>query len=241
MGQLVATTERWTPGVGSTVGALHEYAYRTAGDIRADHVLDVGFGDGHGSQFFSAGQYLGVEVDERVVDAAVAKYPARFEWFNGVDLPEGPFDLAVCFQVIEHIHDPVPLLREIRRVARTALFTTPNRAHRLHDGERPWNRHHVREYSHADLSDLLAGVFPSVRLYGVHGPGDFELAERARVDRARRLAQLDPLGLRYRLPERLELPMRRLLRKNSETPVPGVSLWHDEDAETGLDLFAVCS
>ena len=64
--------------------------------------------------------------------------------------PNDYFDLITSFQVIEHVVDVPLYLEEMARVAKPAaviLLTTPNRAARLADGERPWNRYHLREYA----------------------------------------------------------------------------------------------
>lgn len=150
--------------------------------------------------------------------------------------------------MIEHVPNPTPWLAEIRRVLSrhgVAILTTPNRVYRLGDGERPWNRHHVREYTAPQFRDLLEGVFPDVALFGVCASDPIDSIVRARAARARKLARIDRLGLRYRLPEGLDARLRRALRRarqpsadRSKLTIDG--LWHDADAvEEGLDLLAI--
>jgi SAM-dependent methyltransferase len=227
----------------------HRYAYSVAAASiePGARVLDVGFGEGYGAEMLATPNYVGVELDADVVDHARARYPNfRFEQYDGVRLPQGPFDLVVSFQVIEHVPDPEPWLAEISRVTKRAMFTTPNRVHRLPNGGRPWNRYHVREFTAAELRALLARHFADVTVNGVSAPPEIEAIELARYARARRLARLDVLGLRHRLPTGLDAWVRNRLRKPAGAPsalrFDLGDLRHSKDlAETGLDLLAIAT
>ena len=160
MTALKPTTVRFVPDEATSpdelaIAALHLYAYETAAGLAkaGDRVLDVGFGEGYGSRILAAtgAVYRGVEVDPQIVEHARARYGPHFERYDGSSIaaPDSAFDLVVAFQMIAYLDDPQPLLREIRRVldpAGLALITTPNRAYRLYEGQRPWNRYHAREY-----------------------------------------------------------------------------------------------
>jgi hypothetical protein len=124
------------------------------------------------------------------------------------------------------------------------MFTTPNRIHRVRDGERPWNRYHVREFVAEELRALLSAHFDDVVVYGVSARPEIEAVELARVARARKIARLDPLGLRYRLPKAADAWVRRKLRR--PLPVTGderfdlADLQHSEaQADSGIDLLAI--
>jgi SAM-dependent methyltransferase len=151
------------------MGLYHRYSYEVAARTLGpdDRVLDVGFGEGYASAILP-GAYVGVELDPDLVAHARARYAGRFETYDGRHLPDGPFDLVVSFQVIEHVDDVDPWLTEIARVARRAMFATPNRIHRVREGKRPWNRYHVREFSAEELQRLLERHFGEVAVYGVH-------------------------------------------------------------------------
>jgi SAM-dependent methyltransferase len=253
-----STTERFIPDEAHSpeevvIGLLHLYAYHAAARMVSPghRVLDVGFGEGYGSTILvSAGaEYVGLEVEAAAVEHARARYDGTFETYDGarIPAPDDSFDFVVSFQVIEHVDDPGPWVAEIRRVLREggrALFTTPNRAHRLEDGERPWNRYHVREFATGELHDLLTRSFTDVHVYGVRGSDAIESIERSRVARARRLARLDPLGIRYLLPEGFDTRLRRALRRRgaaeiSRSDLALEDLRHEEPADGGLDLLAV--
>jgi 2-polyprenyl-3-methyl-5-hydroxy-6-metoxy-1,4-benzoquinol methylase len=253
-----ASTERFIPSEAESpdelaIALLHLYAYETAAKLiqAGDRVLDVGFGEGYGADILtrSGAEYLGVELDAGMVSHARERYGLAFDTYDGKSIPagEGTFDVVVSFQVIEHVPEPSPWLAEIRRVLKpggTAIFTTPNRVYRLGGGERPWNRHHVQEFTAEELRELLARVFSDVRVYGVRGSEEIESIVHARAARARKLARIDRLGLRYHLPEGLDTRIRRALRRAAQPEVePGVfaldALWQAEPADDGLDLLAI--
>jgi glycosyltransferase involved in cell wall biosynthesis/SAM-dependent methyltransferase len=225
------------------MGLYHRYSYELAAQSldSTSSVLDVGFGEGYGSTILP-GDYLGVELDPALVAYARSRYTARFETYDGRRLPDGPFDLVVSFHVIEHVHDLDPWLAEIARVGRRAMFATPNRIHRIGHGERPWNRYHVREFSGEELRSVLLRHFAAVTVYGVCAPREVEAVELARYARARTIARLDPLGVRYRLPTRVDGWLRHKLRKPAplaETRVSLADFSHSEaDVERGLMLLA---
>lgn len=252
------TTSRFIPHEAESpdelaIALLHLYAYNVAaGLVRpGTRVLDVGFGEGYGSQILSeaGATYRGIETDPDMVEHARARYGGDFEAYDGTSIPapDGAFDLVVSFQVIAFFADPGPWLRDIRRVLAAdglALITTPNRIHRLHEGQRPWNPHHAREYVAAELREVLETTFSGVQIFGIDADDPIASTVRARGARARKLARLDPLGIRYRLPDSLNARVRRVLRHAAQPKVDRAGftldrIRHDEgSAETGLDLLA---
>jgi SAM-dependent methyltransferase len=258
MSTLKPTTVRFVPGEAKSadelaIAALHLYAYATAADLvrPGTRVLDIGFGEGYGSEILvqAGADYRGLEVDPEIVEHARARYGATFDTYDGTSIPapDGTVDVVVALQMIAYLDDPQPLMREIRRVldpAGVALVTTPNRSYRLGEGERPWNRYHVREYSAPELEAVLRETFADVTIHGVVAAEPIDSIVRARAARARRLARLDPLGLRYWLPERLNAPLRRVVRRRAQPPVDRSQFTidrvsHDEMwVETALDLLA---
>lgn len=255
---LKPTTVRFVPGEATSpdelgIAVLHLYAYETAaGLVRPrTRVLDIGFGEGYGSEILSraGAEYRGLEVDPEIVDHARARYGPVFETYDGTSIRavDDAFDLVVAFQMIAYLDDPVPLLREIRRVLDpngTALITTPNRVYRLFEGQRPWNRYHAREYSAPEFAQLLETTFSDVTVYGILAAEPIDSVVRARAARARKLARLDPFGLRYWLPESLNARLRRMLRRAAPPDVNRDEfaldrVTHDEArAADGLDLLA---
>lgn len=175
---------------------MHLKAYDEAARLASgSDVLDIGCNTGYGTMAFVdvARRVVGVDVSAKAIEVArstAVDGRPEFEVIDGLTLPfpDDSFDLVVSFQVIEHIEDPVPYLREIKRVARpgaTILFTTPNAGTRLYPGMTPWNRFHVREYLAPELDALLRRVFDDVRVRGMFGTPTLYETEIWRVDAAR--------------------------------------------------------
>jgi SAM-dependent methyltransferase len=233
----------------------HRFAYEVAAQRLgpSDDVLDVGCGEGYGAPILlaEAKSYAGIDLSEDVVGEARRNFGserARFSAFDAARIPydDSSFDAAVSFQVIEHVADVRSYLSEIRRVVKAdgwAMFTTPNRLHRLAPNERPWNRFHLREYDPQGLLEALMEVFPSVQLRGVRASDSAEAIEIARVQRARRIARWDVLDLRSRLPGALNERARRIVGSIGRAGGPAVdpAFYSSDEADRGLDLLAVCS
>ncbi|MGA7871733.1 MAG: class I SAM-dependent methyltransferase [Candidatus Binatus sp.] len=95
-------------------------------------VLDVGCGDG---SVLKLAQELGwnaegVDFDARAVETGRCRgLSVRLGRLAEQRYPDESFDLVLMSHVIEHVHDPLATLREIRRVLRmggTLAVTTPN-------------------------------------------------------------------------------------------------------------------
>ncbi len=97
-------------------------------------MLDVGCGDG---SVLKLAQELGwnaqgVDFDAQAVDTARRKgLSVRLGGLAEQRYPDESFDLVLMGHVIEHVHDPLATLREIRRVLRAGgklVVATPNAA-----------------------------------------------------------------------------------------------------------------
>ena len=97
-----------------------------------DAIVELGCGDGVVLAALAArgvgGRREGFDISERAVELAEARPEvARAERFDGRSLPaaDGEYDLALLSHVLEHVPDPVPLLREACRVARAVVVEVP--------------------------------------------------------------------------------------------------------------------
>jgi SAM-dependent methyltransferase len=63
-------------------------------------------------------QWVGLDVPGSPEARFRLRRDARFETFDGVSMPfsDGSFELVYCKQVLEHVRDPEPLLKEVHRV-----------------------------------------------------------------------------------------------------------------------------
>ena len=246
--------------------AIHLKAYEEAALVATGRdVLDLGCNTGYGTVRISsvARRVVGADVSARAIDAARSRPDGdRVDWTviddDRLPFAADSFDLVTSFQVIEHVDDPLPWLREICRVLRpggTAILTTPNAAIRLDAGMTPWNRFHVREYSAAELDRLLGQAFASVQVRGLFGTPTLTETELRRVRRARRRARIAG----YARPALELAPVRTVIdglrrrrdRRRGAAPATGSTdgeqfttddlFYADHDLDQALDLIAICT
>lgn len=85
---------------------------------------------------------------------------------------DGPFDLVVAVEVIEHVADFAGFLHTCRSLARRALITTPNRRRgpKFDTAGPPHVAKHVREWTAGEFYWVLRCFYRDVRLYGMPNP-----------------------------------------------------------------------
>lgn len=149
-----------------------------------DTVLDVGCGVGYGMNLLSikAASVTGIDVDRKAVDYCRARVLGKNPKVGGVDhydgeqLPyeDGSFDVVTTIDVIEHVPDYDRFLRELLRVSRRAVVvSTPNRRPEFTNADgTPRNHWHLREWSRAELGEILAGHEARVEWHHVNGTWD---------------------------------------------------------------------
>lgn len=97
-------------------------------------LLEVGSGGGHVLRMFRDAQLTAVDVSGKFLEIAkenLRGYDCRFIQgaIDRLGLPEASFDRIVCTEVLEHIPDPHPVMREIARLLKPtgrAVITVPN-------------------------------------------------------------------------------------------------------------------
>jgi 2-polyprenyl-3-methyl-5-hydroxy-6-metoxy-1,4-benzoquinol methylase len=109
-----------------------EFPAHVLAELPAGRLLDMGCGAG---DMLMLGQWMGwqvvgVDFDPIAVQFAQARgLPVRLGTLEAQSFPEGSFDAVLLSHVIEHVHDPRGLLREIRRILAPGgrlLLSTPN-------------------------------------------------------------------------------------------------------------------
>jgi SAM-dependent methyltransferase len=246
------TGERVTTGAGgfNPTFQRHVAAYALCAPLLpADaRVLDLGAGAGHSYERLAPRETVGVDIDP----AALAGQQRETHVADMRELPfaDGAFGAVLSVQSLEHVPDGAAVLREVRRVLApggVAVFITPNRLTFGRADEIIDPYHHV-EYAPDELRALCAASFADVELRGLFGSdryGEFDRAEKARMERVLRL---DVLGLRKRMPRRalqwsydtaLRLTRRRATPVAAAIGVEDFSLG-SADLAAALDLVAIC-
>jgi SAM-dependent methyltransferase len=228
-----------------------------------ERVIEIGFGEGYGTHILSTGcrEIVALEIEPGVVSYASEKYRSEnctFKLYDGatIPFPDESFDVAVSFQVIEHIDNDLHFVSELHRVLKKdgrLYLTTPNRRLRLKPGQKPFNRFHKREYYSHELESILRTSFRVVNLFGVNARESIRQIELERLRRGPLLELILQLGIHRILPTALEKPAARLIsalsgkrgnRENLDTLRATYSLqdFHIERSEVdeSLHLFAFC-
>ena len=180
---LPLTGERTVPGVPAENYWFrrHEAAYEfVAQFVRASTVLEVGCGEGYGTDRLAtaARRVVGVDYDALTAKHAHETYPsAQFVRANLAALPiaDGAVDVVATLQVIEHVWDHPQFVRECRRVLRAdglLVVTTPNRLTFSPGLDTPLNPFHTKEFTADELCVLLTSCgFAIESVQGLHqGP-----------------------------------------------------------------------
>ena len=132
-------------------------------------MLDAGCGSGYGCALLAASgaaQVTGVDLAQTVLEAVAPTMPAGVTLTPGdlgsLEMADDSFDVVVCFEVIEHMEDPFPVLDELIRVLAPGgllLVSSPNRGV-YQDG----NPHHLHEFQPEELRGALIARMSNVAL-----------------------------------------------------------------------------
>jgi SAM-dependent methyltransferase len=156
-------------------------------------VLDVGCAEGYlGAELRRAKgcAVLGVDLHAGEVRGSVTDPAVRAELER-----RGPYDAAVCGDVLEHLADPAETLRWLRGVAPLLVASLPNAVHWTarravlrgrfpHEDHGLFDRTHLRFYDRRGAAALLAGA--GWRVVAQH-PVPAPLPLQARLPALRRL------------------------------------------------------
>ena len=120
--------------LGARGKADHVVSLVSSAGLSAGSVVEIGCGDGALLAELSGrgfGESLtGFEISAAALELARARAVPRvaaLEVFDGLSLPvaDGAFDLGVLSHVLEHVPEPLPLLREAARACRALVVEVP--------------------------------------------------------------------------------------------------------------------
>jgi len=236
---LADTGERIIPpsdGEVSFVFARHEFAYKYAQRlVEGRTVLDVGCGTGYGCAILAerAKLVVGVDYDLQALSYCRTNFPReniRYVHCDAMSLSfTRRFDVAVSFQVIEHMVDVEGFLKQLRSVVKVQgliLISTPNvpvKRRQVCD-----NPFHHNEFHCDQFRQLLGRMFDSFELFGV------AYESRSVVRQAIQALPFYRWGVRFRRRSRIKKLADRAL---------GLSQFRvtERNPEKSMDLLAVCT
>jgi 2-polyprenyl-3-methyl-5-hydroxy-6-metoxy-1,4-benzoquinol methylase/glycosyltransferase involved in cell wall biosynthesis len=175
---LESTGERYLPWLEeASIGYehIHRYAYATQ-FVRNKRVLDLACGEGYGSYLLAktAKSVAGIDIDNNSIKHARNKYIKQNLEFRVGSITEIPidgerlFDVAICFEALEHIEDHQKLLSEVKRLLTpdgVFIVSTPNKT--VYSDEPQFNNpFHVHELYFDEFRELLEKYFKNVKFLG---------------------------------------------------------------------------
>lgn len=160
----------------SIVFSRHKFAYEYVKQFVANKsVIDIGCGAGYGCKILSetADIVYGIDYNKEAILYCKENFSAPNIKFLNIDAsehfePEIKFDIAVTFQVIEHMHDINSFLEQIKRIVKPGgkiFITTPNSD--LNNGKESENPFHVNEMDYKRFKTVLQNNFSSFKISGV--------------------------------------------------------------------------
>lgn len=179
------TGERLIPGeVDADLFNEHYARYRFVRRLVAGaRVLDAGCGVGYGTALLAAPASFAIGCDNQpdVIRSASLDHPdpsSRFVVADVQHLPfrQASFDCAVSFEVIEHLHQPEPLVAGLAFATKPeglVILSTPNRElYELSRGNAGPNPYHHHEFTCDEFAAMLRQHFAHVSVFAQnHTPG----------------------------------------------------------------------
>jgi len=163
-------------------------------------VIDACCGVGYGTQLLAeAGcNTVGIEKDAEAVAYAKEHYSHDLAQYicgdltQQIELPS--VDVAVCFEAVEHIKDPRPMLQSLHNSAQLLIASVPN------EEVFPWVNyaHHFRHYTKAEFEELLNECgWNVIEWHGQHGRAtdvEPDIKGRTLIAVAERISEINQKG-----------------------------------------------
>lgn len=181
-------------------------------------VIDAGCGIGYGSNVLAKNGHAvkAFDVDAEAIGYATQHYAHENAEFMHLDADDFKYqgvlaDAAVCFELIEHLWDPAPLLCALRAAAPSLLVSVPN------EDVFPWANHayHHRHYTSGEFETLLNACGWEVQEWYGQAGAESEVEKNLN---GRTLIAV--CGRRAEAQEAPQLPQAVDLRTNYAEPVP---------------------
>lgn len=214
-----------------------------AEQLAGDSVIDMACGEGYGSAVLAGhvASVIGVDANPEAFEHAKAKYEnERVTIVRDLIESYRPSELVddvVFLQTIEHVQDPVAVLRHFASLISSGgrvFVSTPNlltlAAEGAEKSDNPW---HIKEYIAAEFRQLCEEVFSSVELCGV-----FHARKLRAHELVIRHAGWDNVHKRLGVTKWFYDRFTPAINERDFALRPGAT---DESLASALDFVAVCS
>lgn len=121
--------------------------------FRDSKILDYGCGVGYGSEMLaeSANQVTGVDSSFAALGIALERRGSCAEFLS--QMPDRKFHGCVCFEVLEHMDEPITFLKDISQFCRHLVISTPITPTVKN------NPHHKSDFTREQFREMVGGLF----------------------------------------------------------------------------------
>lgn len=143
------------------ISARIQFVREILGDREIERSMFADVGDSNGIFLKALGKRgTSVNISQKVLDNIVG-LDTVLGGLPIISLPDGSFDYVLCFETVEHLHDPIGGLKELARLASKGVVVSIPFVGRTNihpywpDKSRPPTEQHVVECSDEDFRKLL--------------------------------------------------------------------------------------
>jgi len=158
----------------------HQARYKRVEGDSKKVVLDIGCGTGYGSARFAGifKKVFAIDISEEAILSASKKHQNKNIEFKigsatNIPLPDNAVDIAVAFEVFEHVQNWRKFLKELQRVVNPSgklYFSTPNKNKYNPWSKTPINPHHFFEMRPGEFRHALQTYFSIDTFLGQQTP-----------------------------------------------------------------------
>lgn len=237
------TGERMIPpreGEISVVFSRHKFVYQYVKQyVVGKDVLDIGCGTGYGCKILAedANYVLGIDYSEKAIEYCKTHFDAPnidFQRNDATELAlEKKFDIAVSFQVIEHMRDVedfIDRMKQSVKVNGLIFITTPNAKKEDFDNHKAENPFHFNEMNYGQFERLLSSKFQTYRILGIGNSSK---------NRLRSLIQKIPFYQKIGLLLKRGSKIKKVANKAMD--LTHFRVVEERVGEESADLFAICT